>query len=110
MRRSILPVVVVALAVLHARLALACTSDADCVVEPCGVACDGTGGCVRGVTSPGAVCRPAAAVCGVTETCDGVSTACPPDGFVEGGTVCRASAGDCDLAETCTGSSPACPP
>src|SRR5438477_33488 len=90
-------------------------------------------------TITGAVCRAAAGECDVAETCDGSSTACPPDVFKASGTactadtnpctldqcdgasptcqhpagntgaVCRAAAGECDVAETCTGTSTTCP-
>jgi hypothetical protein len=57
----------------------------------------------------GTVCRLATDVCDVSETCDGVSTACPLDKFVAATGVCRPTAGACDVAEYCTGSSAACP-
>jgi hypothetical protein len=57
----------------------------------------------------GTVCRVAAGLCDVAEVCDGVSTACPLDGFKAATEVCRPSAGACDLEEKCTGSSAACP-
>jgi len=57
----------------------------------------------------GTVCRLATDVCDVSETCDGVSTACPLDKFVAATEVCRPTAGACDVAEYCTGSSAACP-
>src|SRR5207247_6595512 len=46
-----------------------------------------------------AVCRPAAGPCDAAESCDGVSNACPADGFVAAGTVCRVAASQCDVAE-----------
>jgi hypothetical protein len=46
--------------------------------------------------SAGAVCRPAAGVCDVQETCTGTSGACPANGFTAIGTVCRSAAGICD--------------
>ena len=57
----------------------------------------------------GTVCRVAGGLCDVVEVCDGVSTACPFDGFRDKGEVCRPTAGDCDHEETCTGVSAACP-
>ena len=57
----------------------------------------------------GTVCRVAAGLCDVVEVCDGVSTGCPFDVFVDKGQVCRPKAGDCDHEETCTGVSAACP-
>src|SRR5689334_8330300 len=95
MKRFVLPAVVVALALLDARLALACTTDADCVVEACDMVCD-TGTCVPGVAAFGTECRPVADVCDVAEMCDGVSTTCPLDLFDDLGTICRGSAGACD--------------
>src|SRR5438067_6394136 len=49
----------------------------------------------------GTVCRSAAGVCDVEETCDGTSADCPPD--VKSTTECRPAAGDCDVAEACDG-------
>ena len=62
-----------------------------------------------GFAPEGAVCRPAAGLCDIAETCSGSSKACPPDSFRSSGNVCRDTAGSCDVAETCTGSSAACP-
>src|SRR5881392_2818485 len=41
----------------------------------------------------GTVCRPAAGVCDVAETCNGASPTCPADVFVSAATQCRAAAG-----------------
>ena len=58
----------------------------------------------------GTICRASAGPCDVAEICDGVSTACPIDGFKAVTEVCRPKAGDCDREEeTCTGTSAACP-
>jgi hypothetical protein len=57
----------------------------------------------------GTICRASAGPCDVAEICDGVSTACPFDGFKAVTEVCRPKAGDCDQEETCTGTSAACP-
>src|SRR5438876_5068022 len=57
-----------------------------------------------------AVCRAAAGVCDVAESCDGVHEDCPADAYQAVGAVCRPAAGDCDVAETCDGSAVACPP
>src|SRR5205809_427355 len=57
----------------------------------------------------GTVCRPAAGVCDVAETCNGASPTCPADVFVSAATQCRAAAGECDLAEFCPGNGPSCP-
>ena len=55
------------------------------------------------------VCRGAAGICDVQETCTGSSAFCPGDSFQPNSTVCRASGGVCDLQETCTGSGASCP-
>jgi hypothetical protein len=57
----------------------------------------------------GQVCRPAAGVCDIQETCTGSAGACPADGFHAAGFTCRAAAGVCDVAESCTGTSANCP-
>jgi fibronectin type 3 domain-containing protein len=69
-----------------------------------------------GICAPGGViqpagtpCRPAAGLCDIAETCDGVTADCPADKLAAAGKECRAVAGDCDLAESCTGTSPDCP-
>jgi cysteine-rich repeat protein len=76
-------------------------------------AANGTAGsCCSGTcqfVSEGTICRPAADVCDVAETCTGTSAACPPDAFAPATTICRPSAGACDVADTCTGTSPTCP-
>jgi hypothetical protein len=56
-----------------------------------------------------AVCRPAAGVCDVAESCNGVGNDCPADAFVPATTQCRAAAGECDVAESCSGQGPNCP-
>ena len=56
------------------------------------------------------VCRAAAGVCDVAETCPGNSGSCPADAVKTADTVCRAAVDVCDKAETCDGSSTACPP
>ncbi|HEY2902235.1 MAG TPA: HYR domain-containing protein [Polyangia bacterium] len=107
-----------------------CTSAGDCssgfCVDGvcCASACGGSnltdcqacsiaaGGSTDGTCTPvssGRICRASAGVCDAAETCDGVSTACPSDGFAPATTICRASTGVCDVAETCTGSSGTCP-
>jgi fibronectin type 3 domain-containing protein len=63
-----------------------------------------------GVLKPaGTVCRAAAGLCDVAESCDGMSADCPADKLAVAGTECRAAAGDCDIAETCSGTSGDCP-
>lgn len=80
---------------------------ADC--QACSTA---AGGPVDGTCSPlpgTAVCRAAAGICDVAETCTGSSATCPADVLEPTSTVCRAAAGICDVAEACTGTSAACP-
>src|SRR5437867_3461484 len=43
--------------------------------------CDGSNVCQHAVGNAGTVCRAAAGECDLAETCDGVTTACPADGF-----------------------------
>ncbi|MBI5481607.1 MAG: hypothetical protein HY906_22310, partial [Deltaproteobacteria bacterium] len=133
-----------------------CADSRDCRTGYCvdGVCCDSAcgggsaGDCQAcnllgsvGTCTPlagGTTCRPATGECDPAETCDGTSTACPPDAFKaagvpctddgnpctadacdgagaclhpagNAGTVCRAAVGACDVAETCTGTSAACP-
>jgi cysteine-rich repeat protein len=59
--------------------------------------------------SAATVCRAAADVCDLAETCTGSSATCPADGFEPVTTECRASTGVCDIAEMCTGAGAACP-
>jgi hypothetical protein len=56
-----------------------------------------------------ALCRAAAGVCDVAESCDGVADTCPADAFAPASTVCRPAATSCDLPESCTGTSASCP-
>jgi cysteine-rich repeat protein len=71
--------------------------------------CDGTSAACPADMKSTAVCRPSAGVCDVAESCDGAANDCPPNGFAANTTECRAAAGVCDLAEHCTGTSTACP-
>lgn len=71
--------------------------------------CDGAGACTHAPGNATAVCRPAAGVCDVAETCTGTSSACPADVLVPSSAICRASQSGCDPQEVCTGSSAACP-
>ena len=57
----------------------------------------------------GKVCRSAAGVCDIQETCDGSSMDCPTDAKQPTTVVCRQSAGACDIQETCDGLSNDCP-
>src|SRR5205823_5440611 len=84
-----------------------CTDDGNpCTVDQC----DGTRiACQHPAGNAGAVCRAAAGVCDVAESCDGTSAACPADRFAPSTTQCRAPAGVCDSAELCPGNGPACP-
>src|SRR5436309_1731640 len=90
-----------------------CCSSA-CAIEAAGTVCRAAAGvCDVQETCTGssstcpndakstAVCRPSAGICDVPESCNGVSNTCPTDGFV--------AAGICDVAEKCTGSSATCP-
>src|SRR5206468_2352076 len=81
----------------------ACTDDGN----PCSRdECDGThDACQHPAGNAGTVCRAAAGVCDVDETCTSTSTHCPANASEPSPTVCRASAGECDPAEHCTGSS-----
>src|SRR5205809_4900063 len=117
----------------------ACTDDGNvCTTD----ACNGTAGapaCAHPAGNAGSVCRAAAGEGDLAETCDGVTTACPPDVFKasgtactadtnpctldqcdgasatcqhpagNGGAVCRAAATECDVAENCTGTTTTCP-
>lgn len=59
----------------------------------------------------GTLCRAAAGVCDVAETCPGnpgPTGACPADVF-DSSTECRSVNGVCDVAETCDGTGPNCP-
>jgi hypothetical protein len=55
------------------------------------------------------MCRSAAGVCDVAESCPGSGPACPADTFKSSATVCRSSAGVCDVAERCPGNAAGCP-
>src|SRR5262249_34062793 len=65
---------------------LVCTTDI-CTKHGNNVTCDHNPG------NAGTVCRAAAGVCDVAETCTGSSSACPSDGYASASTVCRAAAG-----------------
>src|SRR5439155_18941783 len=55
------------------------------------------------------ICRVAAGVCDIAESCNGASNDCPADAFKPATTACRAATGACDIADSCTGSGPSCP-
>jgi hypothetical protein len=61
-----------------------------------------TAGCDITSAAPAFVCRPAAGACDVPEACDGVSDACPADGFAPDGTACD-SGDTCAVPDTCQG-------
>jgi hypothetical protein len=68
---------------------------------------DGTCATVLAATH---VCRPAAGECDLADSCDGLGTVCPADGFKSASIVCRAAVSDCDFEETCSGGAANCPP
>jgi hypothetical protein len=51
--------------------------------------CNVAGICVARVKAGGTVCRLASGFCDVAEVCDGVSAACPVNGFLPNGSVCE---------------------
>ncbi len=53
------------------------------------------------------MCRAAAGVCDLAETCDGVANTCPAD--AKSTAVCRAAAGICDVTDSCDGVGDNCP-
>jgi cysteine-rich repeat protein len=63
--------------------------------------CDGSGTCTHDPSPSGTPCRPAAGECDVTESCDGSSPVCPPDGFEPNGTPCTNDGAFCSGTETC---------
>jgi hypothetical protein len=86
-----------------------CTADSNpCTLDQC----DGTHDtCQHPAGNAGAVCRPAAGVCDIPETCTGASTACPATDAKYGANhECRPVApGGCDVAESCDGVNDNCP-
>jgi hypothetical protein len=88
-----------------------CIVDTDCTPTDaaCGVVACVNNACVVQPVGASTICRPAAGDCDVAESCDGINTTCPADGFSTASTICRAAAGDCDVAESCTGSTATCP-
>src|SRR5205814_3102172 len=90
----------------------ACTDDGNvCTTD----VCNGTVGapaCTHPAGNAGTVCRAAAGLCDVAETCTGSSPACPADGFAANTTSCtgtsQSGACDNDAADHCTGSSNTC--
>ena len=88
-----------------------CAVDSDCpsLAVSCSIVKCVAGICQATKKATGTVCRPAAGVCDVAESCDGNSFDCPADALVAANTECRASGGVCDVAEKCNGVSAACP-
>ena len=87
----------------------ACTDDGlICTTDLCNGA---SATCQHNAGNSGTVCRSSTGTCDLAETCNGTSTACPPDtNFASSTVVCRASSGGaCDVAENCTGASNTCP-
>src|SRR5438046_7052117 len=72
--------------------------------------CTGTSATCPADAKSAAVCRPVAGPCDVAESCDGVNDDCPADTFQPATVECRAAAGVCDVAESCDGTNAACPP
>lgn len=112
-----------------------CNAGSQCVAQPvaagnhCGLfpaapcddfdLCDGAGNCLPKVRAAGTICRASEGVCDFAETCNGVSTSCPPDLFLPVGTTCGTppaqscnadqsicfgycSAKGCDVGRDCT--------
>ncbi len=71
--------------------------------------CTGTSKSCPADVKSTAVCRPSAGACDPAESCDGSHNSCPTDVLATTNTVCRASAGACDPAEHCTGTAADCP-
>ena len=107
-----------------------CTSSPDCLATcdegadaclstpfvPCGDdgnpctddVCNGSGTCTHPPLPGGTVCRAAATVCDVAETCNGTGAPCPVDGFVPNGTACGdacTAGGTCQTGQ-CSGGTP----
>ncbi len=66
----------------------------------------------NGTCGPAAVtqlCRIGRGICDPQETCDGLTTSCPPDRRAPSGTVCRTRRDACDAPEVCDGTTTLCP-
>ena len=84
-----------------------CTSDGNpCTADTCN---GSSNACQHPAGNAGAMCRAATGPCDVSETCSGISTACPADSKATVATVCRAMVGACDITETCDGVNSTCP-
>jgi hypothetical protein len=83
-----------------------CVEGASCVVgcESGTTRCTDAGSTcvVDGIAAAGTTCRAAASSCDEAESCDGVSSTCPPDAFVDAGIDCPG--GFCDGAGNCSAS------
>jgi hypothetical protein len=107
-----------------------CSIAADCLNGICedGVCCDQpcgnsdptdcracsifAGGISDGTCAPaerGLVCRDDVDVCDRFESCDGLSTVCPPDSVVDAGVLCRNATVNCVAVSSCDGVNKACP-
>jgi hypothetical protein len=49
-------------------------------------------------------------LCDVPEVCNGISNACPADGFNSNAVLCRAALSECELQAICSGMNASCPP
>ena len=83
-----------------------CDDSNPCTVDMCNIAI----GCINVPGNLGVVCRASAGVCDITETCDGINSACPlPDAKEPITTMCFTATGDCDLDTFCDGINDSCP-
>src|SRR5207253_2303549 len=85
----------------------ACTADSN----PCSRdECDGSSDdCQHPAGNAGTVCRAAAGVCDVDESCTGSSTVCPADAFKPSGRAWCSAAGECAPAEKRPANGASCP-
>ncbi|MBM4362276.1 MAG: hypothetical protein FJ104_06320, partial [Deltaproteobacteria bacterium] len=90
-----------------ASTAARCNDGNACTVDPCSPTV--AGGCQAKTTAAaGTVCRSSGGVCDVVETCDGVTTTCPPvDAVQPSGTTCTDDGNAC-TRNLCNGASKAC--
>ena len=89
-----------------------CTVDADCDDgHACTVdTCNASGSCVHTAAASGTVCRAAAGLCDLDETCNGTDVDCPADAKVPAGTICAAASDVCENDSICDGSTDTCAP
>lgn len=75
--------------------------------NPCTVDSSAPAGCVHVPGNAGTPCRASAGPCDAAEVCDGISAACPPDGFQQNGTSCDdgdpSTCGDACSGGSCSG-------